>query len=251
MKSLIELAVFVLLLISGSFIFFVTPLFDNMESAIKIIEYVYLIFWVGCIIFFKNRWKLNFSDYLIKESVTNLTEVFIIIIMIFAVLYPVAFPNRFIKYILNGLIYFFSIQFPSLNIIKGSLYFITLDIFRSIIEEFTYRGLIQQKLYKSFSPLKSILITSFLFASMHLPIERFINSLLMGLFYGFIFHKYRSLTLSIFAHLSFNLFVTFTIPMGYTISSWLLLPIALYFGLFAIFYVIIRNNFHYFKIPFY
>ena len=251
MKYLIESIIFVLVLTFSSIIFLLAPLFDNMESAIKIIKYIYLIFWVGLIFFFKNRWGLNFQDYITKESFRSISVVFVVTIIGFIVTYPIAFPNRFFNYILNGQIYFFTTQLPSQVSIKSILYYIPLYIIGPIIEEFTYRGLIQQKLYKTFNPLKSILIASFLFALMHIPIERFINSFLMGLFFGFIFHKYRSLTISIFVHLSFNLFATFTIPMGYTISSWLLLPVALYFGICAVFYVVVKNNIRYLKQPFY
>ena len=247
MRNLIEATIFMLLLNFSSFIFLLIPLFNYSVLSIDIIRYVNVVLMIGWMLYFKNRWKLNLGNYITKESIETLLIIFAITAILFIATYPIAFPNRFVKYILNNEIYFFTTQFSFQEIsIKTALYYFPLHIIGPIIEELIFRGLIQQKLYESYNPLKSILLTSVLFTLLHFPPERFFNIFLTGIFFGFIFHRFKSLSLSIFAHLSFNLFVSLTIHKGYEIDR-VLLPLVVYYGLCSVLYIFIKNNLKYLK----
>jgi uncharacterized protein len=74
-----------------------------------------------------------------------------------------------------------------------------------ILEELIFRGIILDGLLKKYSPTKSILISSLIFGLIHLDRFQFVNALLIGIFFGWIYYRSRSLTLSIIIHAVANL----------------------------------------------
>ncbi|MDF1537672.1 MAG: CPBP family intramembrane metalloprotease [Candidatus Thorarchaeota archaeon] len=92
-------------------------------------------------------------------------------------------------------------------------YIFLLIVFGPILEEFIYRGIIQERLSWYFSERAAILFTSFLFALIHwtpgditvfvgASVFRFIRSC----FYGVIYAKTRNIVHSSVAHSAVNLY---------------------------------------------
>ncbi len=91
------------------------------------------------------------------------------------------------------------------NIRIGIFNFIHFIIASPILEELIFGGIILNGLLKKHSPIKSILITSFIFGLIHLDIAQFVSAFTMGIFTGWIYYKTKSLTFSIVIHAITNL----------------------------------------------
>jgi membrane protease YdiL (CAAX protease family) len=82
--------------------------------------------------------------------------------------------------------------------------FITIVIAAPILEELIFRGIILNGLLKSYSPLKSIIISSLLFGLVHLNPWQFIGASIIGILSGWVYFKTNKLTLSIIIHMTTN-----------------------------------------------
>jgi membrane protease YdiL (CAAX protease family) len=74
-----------------------------------------------------------------------------------------------------------------------------------ILEELIFRGIILDGLFKKYSPIKSILISSMLFGLVHLNPWQFVAGLIIGIFSGWVYYRTRSLSFSIIIHAAANL----------------------------------------------
>lgn len=99
----------------------------------------------------------------------------------------------------------FKKAFLDLGSQTGVFAFILLVIAAPILEEFIFRGVILDGLLKKYSPIKSILISSFLFGLVHLNPWQFVTGLIIGVFSGWVYYKTKSLSLSIIIHAAANL----------------------------------------------
>ncbi len=88
----------------------------------------------------------------------------------------------------------------------GVYSFIAIVIAAPIFEELIFRGIILDGLLKKYTPLKSILLSSFLFGLIHLNPWQFIGAFIIGIFSGWIYYKTKKLTLPILMHMANNLF---------------------------------------------
>ena len=74
-----------------------------------------------------------------------------------------------------------------------------------ILEEFCFRGVTYGLLEKAgVKPGIAILISSVLFGAIHLILIQVLYATFLGLFLGFLRYKYRSIKITIFAHILFN-----------------------------------------------
>ena len=87
----------------------------------------------------------------------------------------------------------------------GIFTFLAMVIAAPILEELIFRGIILNGLLKNYSPIKSILISSFLFGLVHLNPWQFLTGMIIGIFSGWIYYRTRSLSLSIIIHALANL----------------------------------------------
>lgn len=79
-----------------------------------------------------------------------------------------------------------------------------------ILEELALRGLTFGYLEKSnIKPFLMILISGILFGAMHLNLVQGIYASFLGFFLGYLRYKYRSIAITIFAHIMFNLMGTY------------------------------------------
>ncbi len=92
---------------------------------------------------------------------------------------------------------------------KGVFAFLTIAIAAPILEELIFRGVILDGLLKKYSPKKAILISSFLFAFLHLNPWQFIGAMAVGSFAGYIYYKSNNLFLPVIIHFVNNGFAFF------------------------------------------
>jgi uncharacterized protein len=88
---------------------------------------------------------------------------------------------------------------------NGIYAFILLVIAAPVLEELIFRGIMLEGLLRNYSPLKSIMISSFLFGLVHLNPWQFVTGFFIGIFIGWIYYKTRSLTFPIIIHATANL----------------------------------------------
>ncbi|MGL4773218.1 MAG: lysostaphin resistance A-like protein [Clostridium sp.] len=87
------------------------------------------------------------------------------------------------------------------------LYFIlSAVVVAPIIEEIIFRGVVLGGLLNRYSPKKAIIISSLLFALMHMNIHQGINAFILGSLFGYIYYKTKSLYLTMFCHFVNNSF---------------------------------------------
>lgn len=87
----------------------------------------------------------------------------------------------------------------------GIFSFILMVVAAPILEELIFRGIILDGLLRVYSPVKSILVSSFLFGLVHLNPWQFVTGLIIGIFSGWVYYKTRSLLPSIIIHAAANL----------------------------------------------
>lgn len=130
--------------------------------------------------------------------------------------------------------------------------FLSIVIVAPIVEEVLFREILLNKLLKRYSAMKAIVISSLLFAVVHLSIFSMINALLLGGIFGYIYYRYKSVVLCIFLHSLANMIVLvkillFKADVTYleywnilTSNQYLNVLIGVIFGIFAL--MIFRNN---------
>ena len=83
---------------------------------------------------------------------------------------------------------------------------ITGVVMAPILEEIIFRGIVLDGLLKNYSPAKAILISSILFAAVHLNPWQFVTAFIGGLFIGWVYYRTRNLAYAIIIHAANNFF---------------------------------------------
>ena len=117
------------------------------------------------------------------------------------------------------------------------LMLIAISIVAPIIEEFIFRGIILNGLLNKYSPSKSILISSLLFAAIHGNIHQGVNTFLLAVIFGYIFYKTRSIYLTILLHFFNNTIIFFLIEPTTTIGMVLNIIISCLIGSLILVYL--------------
>ncbi|MFY9115468.1 MAG: type II CAAX endopeptidase family protein [Dethiobacteria bacterium] len=88
------------------------------------------------------------------------------------------------------------------NIYRANIWlsFFGIAVIPPILEETVFRGIILRGFLNRYGLWESIVLSSFLFAAMHINIWQMIPAFIAGLFLGYIFYRTESLTAAIFAH---------------------------------------------------
>jgi membrane protease YdiL (CAAX protease family) len=90
--------------------------------------------------------------------------------------------------------------------INGLLLSITLiAVLPAILEELIFRGIIQQGLINKYSATTGILLTSFLFAIVHINPHVLLTIFLLSILLGFVYHIYKNIIYNILIHFFLNL----------------------------------------------
>ncbi|KAB2807037.1 CPBP family intramembrane glutamic endopeptidase [Phaeocystidibacter luteus] len=83
-----------------------------------------------------------------------------------------------------------------------------------IAEEFFFRGTVQRLMTAQIGGTKSILLTAFFFAMMHLQVDQFASIFTLGLVLGYLYDRTQSLWTTIVAHVVFN-GVSYAVELGW------------------------------------
>ena len=161
-------------------------------------------------LFLAKRWNIRLTSHHKNQHNSKLGIISLITILYFIVIFPISFPIDFAKDLFDGKMQKLNFNQNAWPINSGIWLFLQSVVIAPIIEEILYRGIIQVKLVRDFSPRISILIASFIFAISHYNPTRLIRTFLCGLLLGTIYNKYGSLILSIAAHSTINLLAFFT-----------------------------------------
>ncbi|WP_350293530.1 type II CAAX endopeptidase family protein [uncultured Croceitalea sp.] len=86
----------------------------------------------------------------------------------------------------------------------GIYSFLLMVICAPIIEEYIFRGLLLRGLLYNLSPVRAILLSSFLFGIVHLNPWQFVTGFIMGIFLGWIYYCTKDIKLTILSHMSVN-----------------------------------------------
>lgn len=90
---------------------------------------------------------------------------------------------------------------------------ISITIIAPIFEEILMRGIVLEGFLNKYKPSKAIVASAVIFGAIHLNIPQFINATLMGIIFGVIYYKTKSLLLCIIGHMINN---AIAIIKGYT-----------------------------------
>lgn len=145
----------------------------------------------------KGKTKINSFNV----SLTNKRIIPVIAICSIALLFGIASPIGYLIPMPE------SIQkaFMTFGSQTGIFAFILMVIAAPILEELIFRGTILDGLLKVYSPVKSILVSSFLFGLVHLNPWQFVTGIVIGIFSGWVYFKTRNLLPSIIIHAAANL----------------------------------------------
>lgn len=106
----------------------------------------------------------------------------------------------------------------------------TLVILAPIFEELIFRGIILNGLLKRYSPLLSIVVSSLLFAAVHLNPWQFVSAFILGLFIGWVYLRTKSILLAIIIHAFNNFAAILPEILGFTTSADKKISLSEYFG---------------------
>ncbi|MGL5151770.1 MAG: lysostaphin resistance A-like protein [Clostridium sp.] len=112
------------------------------------------------------------------------------------------------------------------------IYFIISAMFIApIIEEIVLRGVILNGMLNKYSPKSAIIISALIFAVIHGNIHQGVNAFILGVLFGYIYYKTRSLYLTMFCHFVNNSFAMFGIIPETTIGFIINLVVSLIIGI--------------------
>ena len=119
--------------------------------------------------------------------------------------------------IISGIGILFGLIFPISDLIPipdfmnnhdinvGWLSFLLMVVIAPVVEEILYRSVILDCLLFHYSPVVSIIISSVIFGLAHLNPWQFIAAFILGLLSGYLYYKYKNLTINVVLHASVNL----------------------------------------------
>ena len=124
----------------------------------------------------------------------------------------------------------------SYNEINLSIWYLLLSgIIGPITEELLFRGILYQKLQESFTKKTSFIMMIIIFTMLHQNITTMIYACVMGIWFTYLFEKYKNIKVPIFAHMIGNLLVPLIMPYIYIQSKNYKIGILFFLGMMFIF----------------
>lgn len=106
--------------------------------------------------------------------------------------------------LINLITVFFSPHSENIVHHHGIIYFIGAILIGPILEELVFRGTFLTGMLEKYTPQKAIILTSLLFALVHLQPFQIVPAFFWGLLFGYTFYKTRSIVLVILLHMTVN-----------------------------------------------
>lgn len=178
------------------------PIVQKMDEIMGLLFTEYIIILLPSLLFILIR-KIPMKKFLRLNKISFKQVLLVIIISLFT--YPLAvFAQGVFLLILDSFSQFVPNQIPAPVGAQGLIYgLFTMSISAGICEEVMFRGLIMGA-YDKLGYKKSILITALLFGIFHFTLVNFIGPLILGIIFGIMVHKTKSLYSSIIAHATNN-----------------------------------------------
>lgn len=145
--------------------------------------------------------KIHVKKILQLIPISFLTRVPLVIVVI--ILY-VVFGDTVTNMLDEGVEYQWSV-FDGTTYVSTMIGFMSFVIVGPIHEELLYRGVIQRFLRSKYSVRTSIIVSSTVFALAHIHPGLILSSFVLGLFLGYIYHKWDNLWYAIILHMLINL----------------------------------------------
>ena len=97
--------------------------------------------------------------------------------------------------------------------IRNNLFIVILTgaLFPGFTEEVFFRGIIARRFFRTCSPVRAVLLSAVLFGIFHLNPWQAVGAFLGGIFYGWIYYRYKSIWLCMFSHAYHNILASFSI----------------------------------------
>lgn len=215
--SIVKLIIFGLVFWGIKFFYQPFPVygFSSLQLFLSlIIDFVTIIFAV-------NVFKVDVKEQLTKIRLTTIFLFSLLAILIFLLILPLVNPVDFFEKIANHKITAHQLDFiifenPNFYDI---FYFFLMVIITPIIEEILYRGIILNLLLKKYSVIISLILSSLIFAFIHLNFIGIGYLFLYGLLFGFAYYKTKSLFTSILLHFLINLMAVTTSHQYHELNS--------------------------------
>ncbi|WP_162633196.1 CPBP family intramembrane glutamic endopeptidase [Echinicola strongylocentroti] len=180
-----------------------SPLFIGLrlilDEGLSFLLYYIFVFSIPLLLFKAKRKKRN-GDASFNFAIGNLRIAALVILcttsMLFAITTPlvslIPMPEVF-REIFEGMHY------------SGIFSHVAIVVAAPLLEELIMRGIVLDGLLKRYDPVKSILLSSFLFGILHLNPWQFISAFVIGIFAGWVYWKTKRISLAILIHMTNNL----------------------------------------------
>lgn len=164
------------------------------------------------IIFAVRFFNVDIKEQLNKVRLKTIVLFTILAILIFLLILPLVNPFDFFEKLANHKItvHHFNLMIYEKTNFNIIFYFFLMVIVTPIIEEILYRGIILNLFLKKYSVKISLIVSSLIFAFIHLRFIGFGYLFLDGLLLGFAYYKTKSLFTSILLHFLRNLMAVTT-----------------------------------------
>lgn len=172
---------------------------DRNESLVSMIYYLCVFLSISIIFYRRKRFFEKKDSILLGPN--NIIIYLILIVTTISLQFGVGMPITELIPMNDYFKELFAELSESMTNIWG---FISAVILAPLLEEFIFRGIILNGLLKKVSPIKAILLSSFLFAFVHLNPWQFVSAFLIGLIMGWVYFKTGNLLYAIFIHFTNN-----------------------------------------------
>lgn len=101
---------------------------------------------------------------------------------------------------------------PTINesfaLMENSIIYIIMStlVVAPLVEEYIFRGVILNKLLNKYSPKVAIILTAILFGALHLNFQQFLVATMIGILYGYVYYRTKSIYLCTICHFFHNTF---------------------------------------------
>ena len=182
------------ILITTPFIFLQKKI-ASQESFFNIF-FIFFSIVVILISYFINRKRGLKLENNIKINNNKLIPLMVLIILLFQI-----GLSKPIFHLINN----FNGEITSLtNPISSLMFFIGAIFLSPILEEIIFRGIILKGFLTNYSPKKAIFFSAIIFGLVHGEPSQIINAIVIGLFFGWIYYKTKSLGITIILHFIAN-----------------------------------------------
>ena len=168
----------------------------------ELVFFLYYVLSMGAVFLlahFNRKSRLGVGKY--DFSISNLKLVALVSVAIIAIQIGIVSPLANLLPMPDA----FKQMFIEFGNQKGIFAFLSIVVAAPILEELIFRGIILDGFLRRYSPVKSVVLSSFLFGIVHFNPWQFIAAFLIGLFAGWVYYKTRKLSLAIIIHAVNNL----------------------------------------------